>query len=85
MQFLQDVLDALFNILMENADSKTFDNLVFEALVKNIFISPANNHEQSSQFSPFIIDCFMKILLTANIFMDFGVLVAGFTGIWPEV
>jgi len=33
-QFLQDTLDALFNILMENSDSDAFDNLVFDALVR---------------------------------------------------
>lgn len=32
-QFLQDTLDALFNIMMENSDSDTFDTLVFDALV----------------------------------------------------
>uniref|UniRef100_A0A8D3CAS1 Dedicator of cytokinesis 1 n=1 Tax=Scophthalmus maximus TaxID=52904 RepID=A0A8D3CAS1_SCOMX len=31
--FLQDTLDALFNIMMENSDSDTFDTLVFDALV----------------------------------------------------
>lgn len=33
LQFLQDTLDALFNIMMENSDSDTFDTLVFDALV----------------------------------------------------
>lgn len=33
-QFLQDTLDALFNIMMENSDSDTFDTLVFDALVR---------------------------------------------------
>lgn len=32
-QFLQDVLDALFNILMQNSDSDVYDNLVLDALV----------------------------------------------------
>ncbi|KAG7275227.1 hypothetical protein CRUP_034817 [Coryphaenoides rupestris] len=32
-QFLQDTLDALFNIMMENSDSDTFDTLVFDSLV----------------------------------------------------
>ena len=33
VKFLQDVLDALFNILMENSDSDLYDNMVFECLV----------------------------------------------------
>uniref|UniRef100_A0A8C1MJK4 Dedicator of cytokinesis 1 n=1 Tax=Cyprinus carpio TaxID=7962 RepID=A0A8C1MJK4_CYPCA len=32
VKFLQDTLDALFNIMMENSDSETFDTLVFDAL-----------------------------------------------------
>ena len=37
LQFLQDTLDALFNILMENLDSDLYDNLVFDALVGWLF------------------------------------------------
>ncbi|XP_014661425.1 PREDICTED: dedicator of cytokinesis protein 1-like [Priapulus caudatus] len=33
VKFLQDTLDALFNILMHNSDSDIYDNLVFDALV----------------------------------------------------
>ncbi|XP_031416415.1 dedicator of cytokinesis protein 1 isoform X3 [Clupea harengus] len=33
VKFLQDTLDALFNIMMENSESDTFDTLVFDALV----------------------------------------------------
>ncbi|KAJ8264468.1 hypothetical protein GJAV_G00149520 [Gymnothorax javanicus] len=33
VKFLQDTLDALFNIMMENSDCDTFDTLVFDALV----------------------------------------------------
>lgn len=32
-QFLQDTLDALFNIMMETSEKDTYDNLVFDALV----------------------------------------------------
>uniref|UniRef100_A0A8C9NIL3 Dedicator of cytokinesis 1 n=1 Tax=Serinus canaria TaxID=9135 RepID=A0A8C9NIL3_SERCA len=32
VKFLQDTLDALFNIMMENSESETFDTLVFDAL-----------------------------------------------------
>lgn len=33
MQFLQDLLDSLFSILMQNTISDVYDNLVFDALV----------------------------------------------------
>lgn len=33
VKFLQDVLDALFDILMQNSDSDLYDNMVFECLV----------------------------------------------------
>ncbi len=32
-QFLQDTLDALFNIMMETSEKDTYDTLVFNALV----------------------------------------------------
>ncbi|KAJ9589857.1 hypothetical protein L9F63_017012, partial [Diploptera punctata] len=34
VKFLQDVLDALFNILMENSDCDLYDNMVFECLLR---------------------------------------------------
>lgn len=34
-QFLQDTLDALFNIMMEMSDNETYDFLVFDALVSS--------------------------------------------------
>lgn len=37
VKFLQDVLDALFNILMQNSDSDLYDNMVFECLVGFFF------------------------------------------------
>ena len=33
VKFLQDTLDALFSILMQNSDSGTYDQPVFDALV----------------------------------------------------
>uniref|UniRef100_A0A8V0XWE8 Dedicator of cytokinesis protein 2 n=1 Tax=Gallus gallus TaxID=9031 RepID=A0A8V0XWE8_CHICK len=33
LQFLQDTLDALFSIMMENADTDVYDTLIFDALV----------------------------------------------------
>lgn len=35
-QFLQDTLDALFSIMMENADTDVYDTLIFDALVSSI-------------------------------------------------
>lgn len=34
-QFLQDTLDALFNIMMETSEKETYDTLVFNALVSS--------------------------------------------------
>lgn len=33
VQFLQDTLDALFNIMIETSEEDTYDTLVFNALV----------------------------------------------------
>ena len=33
VKFLQDVLDSLFNILMQNSDSDVYDDSVFECLI----------------------------------------------------
>lgn len=41
LQFLQDTLDALFNIMMENSESETFDTLVFDALVRGLYFFSA--------------------------------------------
>lgn len=35
IQFLQDTLDALFNIMMETSEKDTYDTLVFNALVSS--------------------------------------------------
>lgn len=37
VKFLQDVLDALFNILVHNSNSDLFDNMVFDCLVCKYF------------------------------------------------
>lgn len=38
VKFLQDILDALFNILVQNEDPPKFDNLVFKCLLRLIEI-----------------------------------------------
>ena len=51
-QFLQDLLDSLFSILMQNTISDVYDNLVFDALV---------SIKYSSQFY-WLIDWFDSVL-----------------------
>ena len=41
-QFLQDTLDALFNILMENSDSDLYNQRVFDALVQFFLSWPSS-------------------------------------------
>lgn len=38
VKFLQDILDALFNILVENDDPPKYDQLVFKCLLRLIEI-----------------------------------------------
>lgn len=38
VKFLQDILDALFNILVQNENPQKFDNLVFKSLLRLIEI-----------------------------------------------
>lgn len=45
VKFLQDVLDALFNILMLNSDSDAFDRSVFDCLVFIIGLVTDRNYE----------------------------------------
>ncbi|KAG8178683.1 hypothetical protein JTE90_011611 [Oedothorax gibbosus] len=56
VKFLQDTLDALFNILMQNSDSELYDNLVFEAL---IFIISLVSDRKYHHFRP-ILDLYIK-------------------------
>ncbi|XP_050389742.1 dedicator of cytokinesis protein 1 [Patella vulgata] len=55
VKFLQDLLDSLFNILMQNTNSELCDNLVFDALVYIIaLISDRKYH----QFRP-VLDAYI--------------------------
>ncbi|XP_013378716.1 LOW QUALITY PROTEIN: dedicator of cytokinesis protein 1-like [Lingula anatina] len=49
VKFLQDTLDALFNILMQNSDSDLYDQMVFDALV---FIIDLISNRKYHQFRP---------------------------------
>ncbi|CAH1257698.1 DOCK1 [Branchiostoma lanceolatum] len=63
VKFLQDVLDALFNILMENQDSDLYDNLVFDALIGVIgLIADRKFH----QFHP-VLDTYIREHFSATL------------------
>uniref|UniRef100_T1IIV8 Dedicator of cytokinesis protein 1 n=1 Tax=Strigamia maritima TaxID=126957 RepID=T1IIV8_STRMM len=63
VKFLQDVLDALFNILMLNNDSDLYDNLVFEALV---FIIGLISDRKYQHFKP-VLDVYIKETFSATL------------------
>ncbi|XP_039295839.1 dedicator of cytokinesis protein 1 [Nilaparvata lugens] len=56
VKFLQDVLDALFNILMQNPDSDTFDNMVFDCL---LYIISLVSDLKYQHFQP-VLDLYIK-------------------------
>lgn len=45
-QFLQDTLDALFNIMMETSEKDTYDTLVFDALVSTYWRCRISQEEE---------------------------------------
>ncbi|XP_012940011.1 dedicator of cytokinesis protein 1 isoform X2 [Aplysia californica] len=55
VKFLQDLLDSLFNILMQNTNSELCDNLVFDALV---YIIVLISERKYSQFRP-VLDAYI--------------------------
>ncbi|KAF8795296.1 Dedicator of cytokinesis protein 1 like protein [Argiope bruennichi] len=63
VKFLQDTLDALFNILMQNSDSELYDNLVFEAL---IFIIGLVSDRKYHHFRP-ILDLYIRENFSATL------------------
>ncbi|EPQ17824.1 Dedicator of cytokinesis protein 1 [Myotis brandtii] len=62
-QFLQDTLDALFNIMMENSESETFDTLVFDALV---FIIGLIADRKFQHFNP-VLETYIKKHFSATL------------------
>ncbi|XP_071089559.1 dedicator of cytokinesis protein 1-like isoform X4 [Haliotis cracherodii] len=56
VKFLQDLLDSLFNILMQNTNSESCDNLVFDALV---YIIALISDRKYSQFRP-VLDAYIE-------------------------
>ncbi|XP_048465139.1 dedicator of cytokinesis protein 1-like [Rhincodon typus] len=63
IQFLQDTLDALFNIMMENSDSDTFDTLVFDSLV---FIIGLIADRKFQHFNP-VLETYIKKHFSATL------------------
>ncbi|XP_038599409.1 dedicator of cytokinesis protein 1 isoform X1 [Tachyglossus aculeatus] len=63
VKFLQDTLDALFNIMMENSESETFDTLVFDSLV---FIIGLIADRKFQHFNP-VLETYIKKHFSATL------------------
>ncbi|KAG1690288.1 Dedicator of cytokinesis protein 1 [Nymphon striatum] len=63
VKFLQDTLDAMFNILMQNSESDLYDNLVFEAL---IFIISLISDRKYQHFRP-VLDMYIEENFSATL------------------
>ncbi|XP_069467585.1 dedicator of cytokinesis protein 1 isoform X2 [Ambystoma mexicanum] len=63
VKFLQDTLDALFNIMMENSECETFDTLVFDALV---FIIGLIADRKFQHFNP-VLETYIKKHFSATL------------------
>uniref|UniRef100_A0A8C6VE30 Dedicator of cytokinesis 1 n=1 Tax=Naja naja TaxID=35670 RepID=A0A8C6VE30_NAJNA len=63
VKFLQDTLDALFNIMMEHSESDTFDTLVFDALV---FIIGLIADRKFQHFNP-VLETYIKKHFSATL------------------
>ncbi|XP_072385409.1 dedicator of cytokinesis protein 2 isoform X1 [Diabrotica undecimpunctata] len=64
VKFLQDILDALFNILMDNPETDTYDSLVFESLLE--IISLVSNDWKYQHFEP-VLDLYIKESFSATL------------------
>lgn len=64
VKFLQDILDALFNILMDNPDSDVYDRLVFECLL--YIISLVSTDWKYQHFEP-VLDMYIKESFSATL------------------
>ncbi|XP_033607516.1 dedicator of cytokinesis protein 1 isoform X3 [Cryptotermes secundus] len=63
VKFLQDVLDALFNILMQNSDSDLYDNMVFECL---LYIIGLVSDRKYQHFQP-VLDLYIQESFSATL------------------
>lgn len=64
VKFLQDILDALFNILMDNPDSDVYDHLVFRCLLH--IIGLVSNDWKYQHFEP-VLDMYIKESFSATL------------------
>ncbi|KAJ8931902.1 hypothetical protein NQ314_015171 [Rhamnusium bicolor] len=64
VKFLQDILDALFNILMDNPKTDTYDTLVFECLL--YIISLVSTDWKYQHFEP-VLDLYIKESFSATL------------------
>ncbi|XP_043247936.1 dedicator of cytokinesis protein 1 isoform X3 [Colletes gigas] len=63
VKFLQDVLDALFNILMSNSDSDFYDDMVFECL---LYIIGLVSDRKYQHFQP-VLDLYISESFSATL------------------
>ncbi|KAL0128383.1 hypothetical protein PUN28_003578 [Cardiocondyla obscurior] len=63
VKFLQDVLDALFNILMSNSDSDVYDDVVFECL---LYIIGLVSDRKYQHFQP-VLDLYISESFSATL------------------
>ncbi|XP_076229494.1 dedicator of cytokinesis protein myoblast city isoform X2 [Nomia melanderi] len=63
VKFLQDVLDALFNILMSNSDSDVYDDMVFECL---LYIIGLVSDRKYQHFQP-VLDLYISESFSATL------------------
>lgn len=63
VKFLQDVLDALFNILVQNDDSEKYDNMVFECLLKILSLVSDRKYQH---FQP-VLDLYIQESFSATL------------------
>ncbi|XP_033191354.1 dedicator of cytokinesis protein myoblast city isoform X4 [Bombus vancouverensis nearcticus] len=63
VKFLQDVLDALFNILMSNSDSDVYDDMVFECL---LYIIGLVSDRKYQHFQP-VMDLYISESFSATL------------------
>lgn len=63
VKFLQDVLDALFNILMQNSDSNTYDSKVFNCL---LYVITLVSDRKYQHFQP-VLDLYIQESFSATL------------------
>lgn len=64
VKFFQDILDALFAILMDNPDSDIYDDLVFQCLISVIGL--VSNDWKYQHFEP-VLDLYIKESFSATL------------------